>query len=91
MSAVPWSTSAIPPPLGVMRLHSAVARCRRLRRAGLVEDTDLGKGSHTTWVYPLFPDIRVVIAGHDGDDAKPYDEANVRKAIAEVRRRLGVS
>jgi hypothetical protein len=27
----------------------------------------------------------VVIAGHDGDDAKPYDEQNVRKAITEAQ------
>ncbi len=41
-----------------------------LRRAGFVEDIDPGKGSHTTWVHPRFPDLSIVIAGYDGDDAK---------------------
>lgn len=61
-----------------------------LRRAGFVEDTDLGKGSHTTWVHPRFPDLYIVIAGHDGDDAKPYDESRARKVIAEAKQRLEV-
>ena len=61
------------------------------RRAGFLEDKDRGKGSHTTWYHPELPDIAVVIAGHDGDDAKPYEEQNVRRVIAEVQRRRGVS
>jgi predicted RNA binding protein YcfA (HicA-like mRNA interferase family) len=61
-----------------------------LRKAGFRERADRAKGSHSYWYHPDFPEITVVIAGHDGGDAKPYDEQNVRKAIAEVQqRRLG--
>ena len=62
-----------------------------LRRSGFIEDTQRGKGSHATWYHPQFPDISVLIAGHDGADAQHYDERNVRKAIAEVQLRLEVS
>jgi predicted RNA binding protein YcfA (HicA-like mRNA interferase family) len=64
---------------------------RDLRRAGFVLDPRRGKGSHSWWYHPRFPDIIVSIAGHDGDDAKPYDEDNAAKAIAEAERRLGLS
>jgi len=59
-----------------------------LRKEGFREDKDRGKGSHTTWFHPALPGMTVIIAGHDGDDAKSYDEKNVREAVAEVRRRL---
>lgn len=62
-----------------------------LRRAGFIENKDRGRGSHTTWYHPQFPDIRVLIAGHDGDDARYYDERNVLGAITELKRRLAVS
>ena len=61
------------------------------RRAGFVENKDRGKGSHATWRHPQFSDVRVMIAGHDGDDARHYDERNVREAIAEIECRLTVS
>ena len=59
-----------------------------LRKAGFHERSDRAKGSHSYWYYPMFSDIVVIISGHDGDDAKPYDEKNVRDAIAEIRKRL---
>jgi predicted RNA binding protein YcfA (HicA-like mRNA interferase family) len=59
-----------------------------LRRAGLVEKKDRGKGSHTIWEHPQFPDITVALAGHDGDDADHYEEKLVRQAIVEVNKRL---
>jgi predicted RNA binding protein YcfA (HicA-like mRNA interferase family) len=62
-----------------------------LRRAGFTQNKDRGKGSHATWRHHQFPDVRVMIAGQDGDDARHYDERNVREAIAEVERRLAVS
>ncbi len=39
-----------------------------LRRAGCIERS--GKGSHTVWQHPLVT-MRLVLAGGDGDDAKP--------------------
>lgn len=56
-----------------------------LRKAGLVEIKDRGKGSHDVWALPEYPEIKVVLSGHDGDDAKPYMERNVRDAIAKAR------
>lgn len=42
-----------------------------------------GKGDHTVWVHPLVP-RHVSIAGKDGDDAKPYDERNLRRALRDL-------
>jgi predicted RNA binding protein YcfA (HicA-like mRNA interferase family) len=38
-----------------------------------------GRGSHEVWVHPLQPRRRVVLTGCDGDEAKPYQVARVRK------------
>ena len=59
-----------------------------LKSNGFMLDTKRGKGSHTWWVHPS--GARVNIAGHDGDDgddAKPYQERQVRDAIHEAQRR----
>ena len=40
-----------------------------------------GKGSHTFWTHPDFPEETVTIAGNDGDDAKPYQIKDVRNAL----------
>lgn len=53
-----------------------------LRRAGFVAEPKRGKGSHTVWVHEHEPGITVVLAGQDGDDAKLYQERDVRNAIA---------
>jgi predicted RNA binding protein YcfA (HicA-like mRNA interferase family) len=52
-----------------------------LRRAGYALVPRRGKGSHTVWAHPLVPDYAVTLPGHDGDDAKPYLEAEVREAL----------
>ena len=57
-----------------------------LRRAGFRMRP--GKGSHTSWKHPLVPG-RVVIAGGDGDDAQPYQEQDVREAVAGAREAEG--
>jgi predicted RNA binding protein YcfA (HicA-like mRNA interferase family) len=49
-----------------------------------VEQWDRGKGSHTAWEHPLYPKL-VVIAGHDGDDAKSYQKKDVHAAIRAVK------
>ncbi len=56
-----------------------------LRRLGFSEDKRGGKGSHSKWTHPSLPDLTIVVSGHDGDDAKPYDE----RALQDARRRLG--
>lgn len=43
-----------------------------------------GKGSHRRWVHALYSG-HVAISGHEGNDAKPYQEKAVRQAIQTVR------
>jgi predicted RNA binding protein YcfA (HicA-like mRNA interferase family) len=53
-----------------------------LRKAGFVEHPDRGKGSHSFWAHSKHTGVSVTVAGHDGDDAKRYQEKQVRAAIA---------
>ena len=54
-----------------------------LHKAGFTRDP--GKGSHRRWRHPLYPG-HVAISGHEGADAKPYQEREVREAIEAVRK-----
>ncbi len=58
-----------------------------LQRAGFREEARRGKGSHTWWQHPDLPEFPVNLAGQDGDDAKPYQEKDVRQALAALRRK----
>ena len=40
-----------------------------------------GKGSHTVWYHAVKTSVSVALCGHDGDDAPPYLEHKVKKAI----------
>ena len=51
-----------------------------LESAGFVDRG--GKGSHRNYEHPTGG--RVTISGQPGDDAKPYQEREVRRAIGEV-------
>jgi predicted RNA binding protein YcfA (HicA-like mRNA interferase family) len=53
-----------------------------LRRAGFTWRP--GKGSHSVWEHDLIPD-EVTLSGNDGDDAKSYQEKQVRGVIAKAR------
>jgi predicted RNA binding protein YcfA (HicA-like mRNA interferase family) len=53
---------------------------RELERAGFVNRG--GRGSHRNFEHSLGP--RVTISGQEGDDAKPYQEREVRRAIDEA-------
>ncbi len=53
---------------------------RELKRAGFVDRG--GKGSHRNFEHPR--GVRVTLSGSDGDDARPYQEREVSKAIAET-------
>lgn len=55
-----------------------------LRRAGFVL-TDRGKGSHEVWEHRAVKIASVTLSGQDGADARPYQERDVRLAIASVR------
>ena len=59
-----------------------------LKKAGAYQVSQ--EGSHTKWKHPLVPELSVVLSGHDGDDAKPYQEKAIRvllQEIAEAKRR----
>lgn len=43
------------------------------------------EGSHTKWKHPLVP-TTLILSGHDGDDAKPYQEIAVRKWLQLIAR-----
>ena len=42
-----------------------------------------GKGSHRKFTHPSYPGA-VTLSGQDGDDAKNYQEKQVKRAIEEV-------
>ena len=52
-----------------------------LERAGFVDRG--GKGSHRNYAHPNGG--RVSLSGQRGDDAKPYQEREVRRAIEEAQ------
>ena len=70
-----------------------MARKKRHIRADLAREGFTnrgGKGDHTVSVHPLVPG-HVSVDGKDGDDAKRYDESNLRRALADLeaaRKRL---
>ena len=43
------------------------------------------EGSHRKLTHPRYPGA-VTLSGQDGDDAKPYQERAVRKALEEIDR-----
>jgi predicted RNA binding protein YcfA (HicA-like mRNA interferase family) len=55
---------------------------RDLTRAGFINRG--GKGSHRNYEHPK--EMRVTISGHLGDDAKPYQENEVKQRIEESQR-----
>lgn len=56
-----------------------------LESAGFTRVTGAGKGSHRKFVHDDY-DGTVTLSGKDGDDAKKYQEKQVRLAIEEVQR-----
>lgn len=54
-----------------------------LRSAGFVEVRAGGKGSHRKFMHPGFRGA-VTVSGRLGDDAKPYQEQQVGRAVEEV-------
>ena len=54
-----------------------------LRASGFVEIRSGGKGSHRKFLHPRYPGA-VTVSGKPGDDAKPYQEQQIRRAVEEV-------
>ncbi|MGL4514047.1 MAG: type II toxin-antitoxin system HicA family toxin [Lacipirellulaceae bacterium] len=58
---------------------------RDLRDAGFSVVAGGGKGSHRKLTHPSYGGA-VTLSGNEGDDAKRYQEKQVRQAIEEVSR-----
>ena len=58
---------------------------RDLINAGFTLIPGGGKGSHRKFTHPDYPKI-VTLSGREGDDAKEYQEKQVKRAIEEVER-----
>lgn len=54
-----------------------------LQDAGFELMTGAGKGSHRKFTHANYPGA-VTLSGRDGDDAKKYQEKQVKQAIEEV-------
>jgi predicted RNA binding protein YcfA (HicA-like mRNA interferase family) len=56
---------------------------KELTNAGFYEIHGGGKGSHRKFTHVRYPGA-VTISGKAGDDAKPYQERQVQRAVEEV-------
>jgi predicted RNA binding protein YcfA (HicA-like mRNA interferase family) len=54
-----------------------------LRKAGF--SSRPGKGSHTVWIHPALFRDQLTLSGGDGDDARPYQENDVREILSKLR------
>jgi hypothetical protein len=75
---------------GERKREDGVPRSLRQLRSDLItarfeKQTERGKGNHAVWEHPDVGAASVTPSGKDGDDAKPYQEKEVREAIALVR------
>jgi predicted RNA binding protein YcfA (HicA-like mRNA interferase family) len=74
------------PPDGIMdyrRAKESPHLVKDLRDAGF-ELVSGGKGSHRKFIHGNYPGA-VTVSGKDGDDAKKYQEKQVKRAIEEVQ------
>ena len=55
---------------------------RDLQNAGF--ELEPGKGSHRKFRHPLTAEV-VVVSGQLGDDCRPYQEKDVRKALTNLK------
>ncbi len=44
------------------------------------------KSSHTRWRHPLLRGETLTLSGGDGQDAKPYQEQDLRAILTKLRR-----
>jgi predicted RNA binding protein YcfA (HicA-like mRNA interferase family) len=54
-----------------------------LAKAGFTRHS--GKGSHRHWTHPKVK-LPITISGQPGDDAQPYQETEVRRAIKSSKK-----
>lgn len=67
-------------PLKIRKLKAALSKAGFVMRPG--------KGSHTVWKHHALPGVEITLAGHDGDDAKPYQIDDVRDALKTLGGKL---
>jgi len=58
---------------------------QNLRNVDFYEIVDRGKGSHRKFTHLRYSGA-VTLSGKPGDDAKPYQEKQVQRAIEEVQK-----
>ena len=58
-----------------------------LTAAGFYEIAGGGKGSHRKFTHTRYPGA-VTLSGKSGDDAKPYQERQVKQAIDDVKEKV---
>jgi len=58
---------------------------KNIKKAGFTEIDSAGKGSHRKFVHLKYPGA-VTISGKSGDDAKKYQEKEVKQAIEMVEK-----
>jgi predicted RNA binding protein YcfA (HicA-like mRNA interferase family) len=46
------------------------------------------KGSHSKWIHPKLLKA-IILAGKDGNDAKPYQEKQVEQALKQLKEQEG--
>lgn len=56
-----------------------------LRRAGFYAISSGGKGAHRKYAHRQYRGA-VTLSGQSGDDAKPYQERQVKDAIQEIQK-----
>ena len=71
----------------LVEVHAAALNRADLRRAGFTWRP--GKGDHQIWEHPAVPTVEVSLDGQTGDDAKRYQETDVRNALRAVERAKG--
>jgi len=54
-----------------------------LLAVGFTEVVGGGKGSHRKFVHERYPGA-ITMSGQNGDDAKPYQEKQVRRALETI-------
>ena len=74
--------------IGNVRGHVVPCKIRQLKadlkRAGAELQRQRGS-SHAIWTHPLLPGDSVNLSSHDdGEDAKPYQEKDVREFLAKI-------
>jgi len=58
---------------------------KNIKKAGFIEIANAGKGSHRKFVHLKYPGA-VTISGKSGEDAKKYQEKEVKQAIKMVEK-----